>query len=372
MNIFAKNKKFHMPLRLVLWLNFFFVFFLLLAYLASYIDPSIFPYIALIGMAYLPLLVINILFILFWIYFRPIKALYSVLTILIGWTTFDAHLQFNKNSPPDKRGIKVLSYNVRNFYNYLPDKEHSKSQEKEALNFLKEQNAEIVCMQEFLLKDKRLVNDNKRFGKKIGLNYFFYRKYLTRKKKSRIGLITYSKHPIVKEEYIEYNEKTIGLITDIVRENDTIRVFNLHLASIYFGGMDYQFLKEFDSKNSQEKIKKAGSRILQKLLAAFRIRAKEVDLISTILHKSPYPVILCGDFNDTPLSYTYHEISSQLKDSFRESGRGLATTFSASYLPPIRIDYIFHSSKFEANYFKVFKKPFSDHYPIVSIVKLKP
>jgi len=366
MGLFTGNKKIQMPLKLVLWLNFFFVFFLLLAYSASYFDPSVFPYIALVGMAYLPILFINLLFILFWIYFRPLQALYSIATILIGWTIFGAHFQLHKNTVSKPDELKIVSYNVRNFYNYLPDSEHSKSQENAVLTFLKEQNAELVCLQEFLLKNKRFVNDNKQFGKKIGLNHFYYRKYLSRKKKSRIGLMTYSKYPIIKEDYVEYNEKTVALITDILRNKDTIRVFNLHLASIYFGGADYQFLKELDTQNSKEKIKKASNRILQKLLSAFRIRAKEVDLVTALIQKSPYPIILCGDFNDTPLSYTYQEISSLLKDSFREAGRGLATTFSASYLPPIRIDYIFHSKDFKANYFSVFKKNYSDHYPIVS------
>ncbi len=352
------------PLRLILWLNFFLIGSLLLAYLSSYIDPSLFPYIAPAGMGYLPLLMTNIVFILFWLYFAPRKALYSILAIVLGTPVLLAHFQLNRRADRTAGDLRILSYNVRNFFNYLPDATHPESQEEKVRNFIKEQHPDIVCMQEFMLKDRLLVNDKKRFGKKIGLRYYYAHKYLNRKSKARVGLITYSRFPIVGEDFIEYQGKTFGLITKIRTDKDTITVYNLHLASIHFGDDDYRFLQDIRKQNSKEDIQKASGRIIQKMIKAFRIRGRQVALLTGLLHQTSGSIILCGDFNDTPLSYTYHEVSSILKDSFCEAGRGLATTFDLPYLPPARIDYIFHSDDYRATEFQVIKRNFSDHYPV--------
>ncbi len=358
------KRKIGSPLRPVLWINYLFTALLLFSYLALYIDPSLFPYLALLGMGYLPLLMINVVFILFWLYFAPRKAFYSALAIIVGMSVLTSHIQFHKQYEKKTGTIRVLSYNVRNFFNYLPDKAHPGSQEEKVRHFIKEQHPDIVCLQEFLLKDRLLVNDKKRFGKKIGLPHYYAHKYLNRKSKAKIGLITYSRFPVIAKDFIEYQGKTIGLITKLLKDNDTITVYNLHLASIHFGGDDYRFLQDIRKQNSKEEIQKASGRIIQKMIKAFRLRGQEVALLTGLLQQTSGSIILCGDFNDTPLSYTYHEISSMLEDSFCEAGRGLATTFSLPYLPPARIDYIFHSEDYQASEFQVIKHNYSDHYPV--------
>ena len=369
MKFLAKRSE-NIPLKLILFVNYIFILLLLLAYLSLFIDPSVFPYLALLGIAYLPLLLTNILFILFWLYFSPLRSIYSIVTIAIGWSILLSHFQFNKKQDSTPESLKIITYNVHNFYNYLPDKNHPNSQQDSIQIFFQKESPDIVCLQEFFPKDKILINDKKRFGRKIGLKYFHYKKYLSQKHKAKVGLVTYSKYPILKEDFIEYQHKTIGLITKILRGKDTIAIYNLHLASLHFGGNDYRFLKDIKKNQSKEEIKEGSSRIIHKMLNAYRIRAHETALIKGLLKQTQLPIILCGDFNDTPLSYTYHEFSELLEDSFCEAGRGIASTFTAPYLPPIRIDYILHTKEFKTTNFKLKKIEFSDHYPIISNMQI--
>jgi endonuclease/exonuclease/phosphatase family metal-dependent hydrolase len=108
--------------------------------------------------------------------------------------------------------------------------------------------------------------------------------------------------------------------------------------------------------------------IYRKLANAYRIRAQQARLIALEIGKSPYPVIVCGDFNDTPTSFAYHRIAKNLEDSFIKSGKGTGNTYNNTLLPPIRIDYILHSKIFQSSAFSVLNAPYSDHFPIMATV----
>ena len=94
-------------------------------------------------------------------------------------------------------------------------------------------------------------------------------------------------------------------------------------------------------------------------------RAYQVDMLSEHIESSNYPVIVCGDFNDTPVSYTYRKLKSGLKDAFITAGTGLGTTYRG-LVPYMRIDYIMHSGEFRAKHFQIRKVEWSDHYPVVT------
>jgi endonuclease/exonuclease/phosphatase family metal-dependent hydrolase len=89
-----------------------------------------------------------------------------------------------------------------------------------------------------------------------------------------------------------------------------------------------------------------------------------------MIEQSPYPVIICGDFNDTPSSYTYHQLSEGLIDAFKESGNGIGHTYGGA-LPSFRIDYILHDERFKSTRFNTIRSKFSDHYPITTSLKLQ-
>jgi len=148
------------------------------------------------------------------------------------------------------------------------------------------------------------------------------------------------------------------IYSDMIIYADTIRVYNVHLASNWFKDSDYFFLQN----PQKEKLKEGISGIVKRMKISYQKRAKETQVIKEHMQTSPFPIILCGDFNDTPLSYAYNNIISNLNDSFLESGKGIGQSFVK--IPALRIDYILHDKKFSSFNYKQHKQELSDHYAI--------
>ena len=149
--------------------------------------------------------------------------------------------------------------------------------------------------------------------------------------------------------------------------NDTVRIYNMHLQSIAFAPNDYKYIEDLQSDVENEDIERSKN-ILRRLKLAFIKRAKQSELISASISSCHFPIIVCGDFNDTPASYTYHTISQNLNDAFVESGNGLGRSYVGKF-PSFRIDYILHSDKFKAHNFKTIREELSDHFPVVTYLE---
>jgi endonuclease/exonuclease/phosphatase family metal-dependent hydrolase len=188
------------------------------------------------------------------------------------------------------------------------------------------------------------------------------------------GMATISRYPIVGKGKIEFpnTNNTITsnmcIYSDIKINEDTIRVYNVHLQSIQFENEDYTFIENIgEEKEAQIK---GSKRILGRLKKAFIKRAPQAEAVAAHIKKSPYPVWVCGDFNDPPSSYAYHTISGNLKDSFMESGWGFGSTYAGKF-PSFRIDFILHDSKHSSFDYKIINEKFSDHYPLCCTINLK-
>ena len=148
---------------------------------------------------------------------------------------------------------------------------------------------------------------------------------------------------------------------------DTLRIFNTHLASNKFGYDTYSFI---DTARSISVKNIMGIRnIYKKISRGFIQRASQVEIIAAYIRTSPYRVVLCGDFNDTPVSYTYHKIKGKLSDSFEEAGRGYGVTYAGKF-PKIRIDFVLHSAQIHTLSHTIHKLEYSDHYPIVEVMDI--
>ncbi len=351
-------------------INILLVILLLITYLSTRINPSQAWILAFIALAYPFILILNIVFVFLWIIFRKWYFLGSLIAILIGWNALKSSIQVNYKNPEKNSEVPeliVVSYNVRLFNYYQWDSDTTTWQK--IIRFVKDQRPDVVCFQEFITlpgSDHDLDNLKKAM-EPLHYSHVYYTDRVPGK--INFGLATFSRYPIIHKEPITFPNTINGAISsDILIGDDTIRIYNCHLQSIRLR-KDYNDLLDSLIFNYSERQLDELKDISVRMRQAYILRGTQVDLMNDHIRSSAYPVILCGDFNDTPVSYTYFNLSKGLKDAFIESGSGIGTTFRGS-LPYMRIDYVLYSPWFTSKYYGIKRVNWSDHYPVVSRFEL--
>lgn len=323
------------------------------ASLSVYISPEKVWFAAVFGMAYPYLLLLNLIILVLWLVFKPKYALISVVVILAGYAEIGNYLQLSGRQTQEK-GIRIISYNVRYFMgaSQFPNKENA----DHILDFLRQSNADIICLQEVRLNKRQIFDIS---NNKIPLISHMQLAHTSHEG----GQLTLTRFPIINMGEIRFkNSGNMVIYTDMLINNDTVRVYNCHLQSYRLLPTDINSIDSmpfgYQSKN-KEKIKELSLKFKNAVVK----RAEQAAALREHLDKCRYPVIVCGDFNDTPVSFTYHMVRGDLKDSFIESGKGTANTYNGK-LPSFRIDYILHSPIFESYNFEVSTLNHSDHYPV--------
>jgi endonuclease/exonuclease/phosphatase family metal-dependent hydrolase len=352
--------------KILLAVNAVFAFSLLLSYLAVLINPRTFALPAFFGLAYPYLLLINIILVIIWAMLLRLEALISVVVIAIGFTHFSNYIKLAKPSGNKSNTIKVLSYNVR-LFNYF-ENNHGITSQKKIIQFLKTQKPDIICLQEFFLLGNPKVEEAL-MVQALGGNYYTHLKVIGSGKNRSYGIITFSKFPIVRRgEIIHSGSSSLSIYTDVLINKDTFRIYNNHLQSFRLKRMERSFINELTA-NDNETFTEVKS-LSVSLKKGFIKRASQAKVVKDQINKSPYPVIVLGDFNDTPVSYAYTKIRKGLNDSFVNSGYGAGFTYKGNY-PPNRIDYILYNNALTNSYFEIIKIKYSDHYPIISYFRKK-
>lgn len=352
---------------LIIFLNVAVAAAMLIAYLAPVINPSKIFLPALFGLAYPYLLILNLVFLLYWLIRFKKYIFISLLVILIGWNHLNnlVPLNLRKSEIPvnarEDQMFTVLTYNVRQFnlYQWSNDTEAL----THILDFVKQQDPDIVCFQEYYTSERNgeRQRDIARRLKVFSDDAVYYT--TDSNSRSGFGIATFSKFPILKKSRIPFNTTyNSAMYTDLLLGKDTIRVFNVHLQSVRFRQEDYAFMDTVRLKHANQQMRGIRN-IGSQLKKAFVMRAEQAEMVSNYIKESPYPVLVLGDFNDTPHSFAYRKIRKGLHDAFRTSGRGFGHTYTGD-LPPFRIDYVMYGNPMEARDFKRYKKDFSDHYPI--------
>jgi endonuclease/exonuclease/phosphatase family metal-dependent hydrolase len=363
--------------RIVWILNICALIGLTFSYLAAFISPRIIWWLALFGLGYEIMLIINIIFVIYWLFQGNRKFLFSLVLIVVGLGKLFGVIQFNGQSKAETElredgSLKLMTFNVRLFdlYNWF----HNNETRADIFNFLKKESPDIICFQEFYATDRKRpeFNNADTLHSILNAKYSQVEYTINLRKTDHWGIATFSKYPIVKKQSVHFAKKAgnIFIMTDIKIGKDTIRVFNTHLESVHFGWNSYKFIENLNNDDVQQDELAGSLMILRQLKKAFVKRATQVELLHDSIEASPYPVIICGDFNDTPYSYTYSILADDLRDSFRESGRGIGKSYNGPF-PSFRIDYIFHDAKIESSAYRTIHEKLSDHYPVSCMFKLK-
>ncbi len=349
-------------LRVLWWLNLLSAFLLLLTYLAPYVSPSQTSILAIFALAYPFFLFINVAWMGFWFYHKRRIIYLSLVVILIGIGFLPQVLGFNWNTRAEA-GLRLMSYNVRYFNSTEYSGEKLLIQEQdEFLAYIQKQRPTLLCGQEFSGKGKASSQRADQFLKdSVGLIY--------QHRGGGSSLAIMSKFPLSNKGSIKFEGSYNGAIhADVELGDQTFRVYSVHLQSTRLGKDAREVLKKenitsLNKKETQEKY----YRISSKLTTAFELRAAQAQIIAAHAATSPHPVIICGDFNDTPMSYAYRLLAKGRKDSFIERGWGLGATYAGG-LPALRIDYILLDPKFKVFNHQLQSHAISDHRAVVSDV----
>lgn len=365
-NLFKKNLGYFS--KIILLCNIIAIVFLLLSYAAPFINPKTAWFLPFFGLGYLPILLVNIGFVVYWLLRRPLYALYSFVPILLGWGLLTQHIGL-RSTPKDIQktdaAMRVMSFNAHLFneVNDIP----AATIRDEVVTLIKNTNPDILCVQEFFTKIKGTKQMTDRILAESGFQDYFFEP-VTKSEHEGYGQIIFSKYPIIHSGAITKNEYGINRIifADIVQEQDTIRVYNVHLRSFGLQTEDKAFIQNPSNTPGEEH---ATARVGKKLKYAFEQRSQQAEALRDHMDATHHPIIVMGDFNDTPMSYSVNLIRKGLKNTFREKGRGWGVTHY-EMLPLFQIDYIFCSPRFQVENYQIIKKELSDHYPIFADIKL--
>ncbi|MDD2381544.1 MAG: endonuclease/exonuclease/phosphatase family protein [Mariniphaga sp.] len=330
---------------------------LLTTYLSGHISPEECWIPSFFGLAYPVILGINVFFVIFWLIIRPYYMLLSLVCILAGWGYITRFVQLSEKQT-EAGDLKIMSYNIHHF------RGNGKLTQQQTANeitlFLKDQQPDIICLQEVRLRQNNIFSLQKTVEELDFINHYQFART-----SSTFGSVTLSRFPIVHMGEIRFNNsRNITIYTDMLIQQDTFRVFNVHLHSYGIDPRDYNII---ESGVSNEKDLKEAREMGAKLKSGFQMRASQVDTIRDMIKKTPYPAILCGDLNDIPASYSYQQLRKGMKDDFVSSGKGVGRTYY-NKLPALRIDYIFHSPEFQSFNFQTHKFNHSDHRPISTVL----
>jgi len=253
----------------------------------------------------------------------------------------------------DRAAVKVMSYNVRSFYG-----EDGRSSVDDILRLIEEQAPDLICLQEF---NARLAEQSEEFSL-LGEKYEIAHFGRTQAPDSVYGstLTILSKYRILRSDTVLTPSSSVW--ADVIVGEDTVRVFNNHLRSTAINASDNQFITshQFLSDTAREtKIRSIVTRLRENSV----LRAAQVDSIAQVVGATRTRRIVCGDFNDTPMSYVYRTMARGLRDAFRECGSGYSHTFRGFY-NTLRIDYVL-SGGFEPLSYEVLPVDYSDHHPVV-------
>ena len=338
---------------------------LLIAYLAPVVSPSVFGSLTIVGI-FAPILYLCVaICLLLWVVMGRWKMAAVVAVLLVPGIFhfsdfYNVDYMRKVEQKPSRNSFTVMSYNVRGFRN----DGSLRAVDNHAAYLAESPLADIFCFQEYQLD----IPNVERIDSVLNTRHSkLYMRDVV--ESGEVVLRTYSRYPIIASGELSGEGRGTSLWIDVVvGKNDTIRVFNNHLHSMDISSVDSSDIENGRILNDSERMQS----IVERIAKNSSIRAEYVDTLRMIIDNSPYRNVICGDFNDTPMSYVYSHLKRGHRDAFEQAGSGYGYTFRPMH-GTLRIDYILHSEGLETEYYFADEENHnSDHLPVVARIKIEP
>lgn len=316
----------------------------------TYISPDVLPRLSLLTLAFPVFLVVDLLFIVFWLLFHPRLVWVPLVgALLIGGFILDycpLNFSSDKNNTNADSAITIISYNV----GYMSEEE----QREEFIQFINASDADIVCLQElgtrFLTSYKDWFEQTSYHSLQVG------------------NVAIFSRFPFLSDTiHIDFpTRNNYSLACWIDCSGDSMLIVNSHLESNKLSPQEKDEYTNAITDPHRETIKSSSRMLIGKLSEAAAYRGRQADGICALIDSNAsHPIIVCGDLNDTPISYAYQRFARRLTSAYREAGNGPGFTYSRRSFP-VHIDHIFHSSDWACTSCRIDRSILaSDHYPLI-------
>jgi endonuclease/exonuclease/phosphatase family metal-dependent hydrolase len=324
------------------------------AYVLPFLAPKLFPLLSVFTL-FMPLFfLLNGLFFIYWgVQFKK-RMILSGLVLLMGITFFNKFYKFSaKEYPENEKDFTVMSYNVRlfNVFKWLSRDDVP----QDILTFINDKNPDILCIQEYSNSAD------------IDLKVYRHKYILMEGNQIKTAQAIFSKFPIIDQGNIVFPHSNNNVVyADIKKGKDIIRVYNMHLQSIKISPDVSEIDENIETINQGK-----SQKLLHRISKAFKQQQQQAEIIKEHKKDCPYPIIICGDMNNSAFSYVYRNIKGSLNDTFEEAGVGFGATYKFRYYPA-RIDYIFADNTMKVKKFESFSDfENSDHYPIMAKLSME-
>lgn len=342
--------------KVIFFVNILLVLVTLLTYLSPFVNPSDFWALSFLGLIF-PLLVFsNMFFVFYWLITEWKRSWLSIACLLLGAQYFLLVMSVSKNVDPVEGAFSVASYNMN--YAYATYKAGTYRFDKEKTTkfrdfIVRDLDADVFCGQESSAHIQKLIG-----------SFYGYSHVL-----EDAGTAIYSRFPILQKGVVDFGTKTNSCVwADVEIGKDTVRFYSAHLQSNKISSEADRILEEAEQNKQVDMINVRT--ILSKYKRYVRIRSYQANKLKVHMDNSPHPVVLCGDLNDPPVSYSHRVLSENKTDAFVEAGNGLGITYAGN-IPLLRIDNIIVDETLLVHSHKTIRKKYSDHYPVLSTLSLK-
>lgn len=335
------------------------VIIMLMVGFADYVNPVSHPLLSCLGLTFPAVLIVNMAFLFFWLMFKKRMALIPVAGYVLAYVPIRIYMPVNLPEDMPDGVIKVLSYNVQ-AYNGKPRYDDTSDM---IVDYIRDSEADIVCLQEDMTRADILQRMDSLYAHRDTV-------HVGTRNMNALGI--YTRYPILSKERIGYASEGNGSVAFFLDvDGDTVIVINNHLETTHLSLEDRHMYKSMLKGNvRQDTVREESKKLINRLGESAAIRAPQADAVRKyIADHADLPIILCGDFNDNPISYARRTVAKGLTDCYVATGRGVGVSYNQSGFY-VRIDNLMCSGDFKPYNCKVDNKiDASDHYPIYCWLK---